>query len=43
MNRIYKVAALKVQCKQRYSLLKIRKFNAYKNDLNGTTTGFIRK
>jgi len=31
---------LKVQCKQSYRLLKIRKFNAYKNDLNGTTTGF---
>jgi len=38
MNSIYKVAELKVQCKQRYHLLKIRKFNASKNDSNGTTT-----
>jgi len=45
MNSICKVAALKVERKQGY-LLKIRKFNAYKNDSNGTTTrylpGFIR-
>jgi len=40
MKTICKVAALKVQCKQRYRLLKIRKFNAYKNDLIGTTAGF---
>jgi len=36
MNSICKVAALKVQYKQRYRLLKIRKFNAYKNDSIGT-------
>jgi len=40
MNSICKVAALKVQCKQRYRLLKIRKYIAYKNDPIGTTAGF---
>jgi len=32
MNSICKFAALKVPRKQRYRILKIRKFNAYKND-----------
>jgi len=40
MNSICTVAVLKVQCKQRYRLLKIRKFNAYKNDSIGSTAGF---
>ncbi len=31
INNICKVAALKVQCKRRYRLLKFWQFNAYKN------------
>ncbi len=31
INNICKVTALKVQCKQRYRLLKFWQFNAYKN------------
>jgi len=37
---VHEVAALKVQCKQRYRLLNIRKFNASKNDWIGTIAGF---